>query len=135
MQSLSTVWLNGRTLGQHASGYTSKTYVIAPELLQARNNVLVVKADATQPDSWWYDGGGIYRHVTLAIVTTPGPFFPVNALYVPAVVSGQISWSSGVPVAAADFLFQATVANSADTSFDVAVYVFDCLNLCPLCDL
>ena len=117
------MWLNGRALGQHASGYTSQTYVIAPELLQARNNVLVVKADATQPDSWWYDGGGIYRHVTLAIVTTPGPFFPVNALYAPAVVSGQISWASGVPIAAADFIFQATVANSADTSFDVAVYV------------
>jgi hypothetical protein len=116
------VWLNGRTLGQHASGYTSQTYVIPPELLLARNNVLVVKADATQPDSWWYDGGGIYRHVTLAIITTPGPFFPVNALYSPAVVSGQISWSSGAPIAAADFLFEVTVANAADKPFDLAVY-------------
>ncbi len=116
------MWLNGRTLGQHASGYTSQTYVIPPELLLPRNNVLVVKADATQPDSWWYDGGGIYRHVTLAIITTPGPFFPVNSLYSPAVVSGQISWSSGDPIAAADFLFEVTVANAADKAFDLAVY-------------
>ena len=112
------MWLNGRTLGQHASGYTSQTYVIPPELLLPRNNVLVVKADATQPDSWWYDGGGIYRHVTLAVITTPGPFFPVNTLYSPAVVSGQISWSSGAPIAAADFLFEVTVANAADQAFE-----------------
>lgn len=116
------MWLNGQLLGQHASGYTAQTYVVPPQLLLPRNNVLVVKADATQPDSWWYDGGGIYRHVTLAIVTSPGPFFPASALYVPAVVSGQISWSSGAPVAAADFLFQATAANTADASFQLAVY-------------
>eukprot|EP00438_Fugacium_kawagutii_P028301 Skav219876 [mRNA] locus=scaffold777:248990:256618:+ [translate_table: standard] len=27
------------------------------------NNTLAVYVDATSPDGWWYDGGGIYRHV------------------------------------------------------------------------
>jgi len=31
-------------------------------------NVLVVHVDATTPDGWWYDGGGIYRKVRLVSV-------------------------------------------------------------------
>jgi hypothetical protein len=122
IQSLSTVWLNGQTLGQHASGYTSQTYIIPPQLLLPRNNVLVVKADATQPDGWWYDGGGIYRHVSLAIISTPGPYFPVGALYTPAAVVGPVSWPDDAPSAAADFMFQATVANPSSSAFQLQVY-------------
>ena len=32
------------------------------------NNLLAVYVDATAPDGWWYDGGGIYRHVWLTTV-------------------------------------------------------------------
>lgn len=33
------------------------------------DNVLAVHVDATAPDGWWYDGGGIYRHVWLTTVS------------------------------------------------------------------
>ena len=33
------------------------------------DNVLAVYVDATAPDGWWYDGGGIYRHVWLTTVS------------------------------------------------------------------
>lgn len=48
VQSLSTVWLNGLTLGQHTSGYSAqtRTYILPPQLFKSTKNVLVVKADA-----------------------------------------------------------------------------------------
>ena len=36
------------------------------------SNVLAVLVDATAPDGWWYDGGGIYRHVWRT-TTSPAP--------------------------------------------------------------
>jgi hypothetical protein len=30
--------------------------------------LLAVRADATRPDGWWYDGGGIYRSVRLVVL-------------------------------------------------------------------
>ncbi len=30
-------------------------------------NLLAVHVDATGRDGWWYEGGGIYRHVWLEV--------------------------------------------------------------------
>lgn len=126
------MWLNGQTLGEHSSGYTPQTYVLPVQLLQLRNNVLVVKADATQPDSWWYDGGGIYRHVTLSIITTPGPFFAINSLYSSGIVVGPVSWAGDVPSAAALVAIEATVTNPSSSAFKLQVYAFCFLLLPPV---
>ncbi|MGA2747994.1 MAG: beta-galactosidase GalA [Verrucomicrobiota bacterium] len=63
----SMVWLNGHFLGRHSSGYTSYRYDIAPYALCGGNNVLVVFLDPRTFEGWWYEGGGIYRHVWLNV--------------------------------------------------------------------
>ena len=37
-------------------------------LAQHGSAVLAVRSDCTQPTGWWYDGGGLYRHVSLYLV-------------------------------------------------------------------
>ncbi|NLK41547.1 MAG: glycoside hydrolase family 2 protein [Planctomycetes bacterium] len=68
----STVWINGRQIGQRPSGYVSQRYNLTPHLkATGRENVIAVRTDTTvQPDSRWYTGQGIYRHVRL-IATEP----------------------------------------------------------------
>ncbi len=61
----SRVWLNGKELGRHSSGYTSFRYDLGEAAVYGGKNVLVVRADATGSEGWWYEGGGIYRHVRL----------------------------------------------------------------------
>lgn len=61
-----TVWLNGFLLGNHASGYTSFHYDISDVANYGGRNVLAVRVDATEFEGWWYEGGGIYRHVWLS---------------------------------------------------------------------
>jgi beta-galactosidase len=61
----SEAWINGRYLGKRPGGYVSFSYEIAP-WLKERGNVIAVKVDnSRQPNSRWYSGSGIYRHVRL----------------------------------------------------------------------
>jgi beta-galactosidase len=63
-----TVYLNGRQLGTHPYGYTSFTFDLTPELNFADANVLAVRVDnSEQPNSRWYSGSGIYRHVRVVV--------------------------------------------------------------------
>lgn len=66
----SAVFLNGTLLGRHQSGYTSFGFDVTDLVKTGQPNVLAVRADATDNEGWWYEGGGIYRHVRL-IVTDP----------------------------------------------------------------
>jgi beta-galactosidase len=61
----SIVWVNGHRIGRHESGYTGFSYDVTDVLKYGEENVLVVRADATQWEGWWYEGAGIYRHVWL----------------------------------------------------------------------
>jgi beta-galactosidase len=64
----SDVWINGNHLGNHPFGYTSFYYDTTPYLKYGDENVLAVKVDnSKQPNSRWYSGSGIYRHVWLVI--------------------------------------------------------------------
>jgi len=66
-----TVYLNGHKLGTHPYGYTSFTFDLTPDLNFAGPNVLAVRVDnSAQPNSRWYSGSGIYRHVRV-VVTDP----------------------------------------------------------------
>jgi beta-galactosidase len=66
-----TVYLNGHKLGDHPYGYTAFTFDLTAELNFAGSNVLAVRVDnSAQPNSRWYSGSGIYRHVRV-IVTDP----------------------------------------------------------------
>lgn len=61
----STVWVNGVCLGTWPYGYSSFSYDLTG-VLKARGNVIAVRVDnSQQPNSRWYSGSGIYRHVRL----------------------------------------------------------------------
>lgn len=67
-----TVWINGHRLGTRPYGYSSFSYDLTPYL--QTDNVITVKVDdSDQPNSRWYSGCGIYRHVWLT---------KVNALHI-----------------------------------------------------
>jgi beta-galactosidase len=59
------VWVNGFYLGTEPSGYTSFHYDLTDYLNYGGSNVVVVRADATLEEGWFYEGAGIYRHVWL----------------------------------------------------------------------
>jgi beta-galactosidase len=61
----SLVWLNGHCLGRHVSGYSGFRYDISRFANYGGKNELVVRADATRFEGWFYEGAGMYRHVWL----------------------------------------------------------------------
>ena len=77
------VWINGFYLGNNKSGYIGANYDITDFLHFDRNNVIVVRVDATQFEGWFYEGAGIYRHVWLngyppAHIASDGLFLYAN---------------------------------------------------------
>ncbi len=61
----SDLYLNQYYIGTHVSGYTGFYYDITDFLNIGGENVLAIRVDATGREGWWYEGGGIYRHVWL----------------------------------------------------------------------
>jgi beta-galactosidase len=59
------VWLNGHYLGKWHSGYAPWRYDITQVALYGATNILAVHVDPSSSEGWWYEGGGIYRHVWL----------------------------------------------------------------------
>ena len=60
------VWINGQLLGQRPYGYSSFRFDHTPHLKFGARNVVAVRVDnSDQPNSRWYSGCGIYRHVWL----------------------------------------------------------------------
>src|SRR6266516_2019998 len=67
----SEVWINGQYLGKRPYGYSSFQYELTPHLRYGARNVIAVRVDnSQQPNSRWYSGSGIYRHVRL-VTTDP----------------------------------------------------------------
>ena len=61
----STVYVNGQKVGYRPYGYSSFEYDITPYLKEGENVVAVRVDNSDQPNSRWYSGCGIYRHVWL----------------------------------------------------------------------
>ena len=66
----STVYVNGQKVGFRPYGYSSFEYDITPYVHEGENVVAVRVDNSDQPNSRWYSGCGIYRHVWL---TTTNP--------------------------------------------------------------
>lgn len=63
----SDVWVNGEHLGRHPYGYTSFNYNVT-RFIKKGENIIAVRVDnSLQPNSRWYSGSGIYRHVWLNV--------------------------------------------------------------------
>jgi len=63
----SQIWLNGQLIGKHASGYSGFNLDISKTAKFSADNVIAVHVDPRQFEGWWYEGGGIYRHVYLNV--------------------------------------------------------------------
>jgi len=102
----SDVWINGRHLDFHPSGYTGFRYELTP-YLRTGDNVIAVRADTShQPASRWYAGGGVYRHVRL--VTRGDVHIDADGSYV---TTPNIVLTAPGQAASADLRVQATVVN------------------------
>ncbi len=64
----STVWLNGQLLGTRPFGYISFHYDVTEHVVEGENVVAVRVDNSHQPNTRWYSGSGIYRHVRLVVV-------------------------------------------------------------------
>jgi beta-galactosidase len=86
------VWINGNFLGENKSGYSGFRYDVSKYLNYGGTNVIAVHVDPTWFEGWWYEGGGIYRHVWLNAtapvhVAPDGTFVTTNVdLGVPSAV-------------------------------------------------
>ena len=61
----STVWLNGKLVGNYPYGYSSFVHDLTPYIVKGKNVIAVKVDNSQQPNSRWYSGSGIYRHVRL----------------------------------------------------------------------
>lgn len=81
--SNSQYWLNGHELGAQHSGYSSFRYDITDLVKCGADNILTVRVDPHY-DGWWYEGGGIYRHVRL-VTLDPVHIAPWGVFVAPTV--------------------------------------------------
>lgn len=64
----SQVWVNGQELRKNDNGYIGFRVDISDVAHYGdRPNVISVKCDPGEAQGWWYEGGGIYRHVWLTV--------------------------------------------------------------------
>lgn len=65
----STVYINGRMVGNYPYGYSPFAYDITDYVTAdgVTENVISVKVNHQQPSSRWYSGSGIYRNVDLVV--------------------------------------------------------------------
>ena len=111
----SEVWINGHRLGRRPFGYVSFGYELTGLLERGddRPNTLAVRTDTTaQPDSRWYTGQGIYRHVRL--VTTDAVRIAPSGLFVS---TPQVSAERAV------VRLSASVVNGSDQARDLSVHL------------
>jgi beta-galactosidase len=59
------VAINGQFIAHNMSGYAPFRFDISDYANYGGKNVLLVRADATLGEGWFYEGAGIYRHVWL----------------------------------------------------------------------
>lgn len=76
----SSVFLNGKPIGNHGYGYTPFEIDITNAVVPGKANLLAVKVDTTGQTSRWYSGSGIFRHVWLT--TTPATHLVPTGFFV-----------------------------------------------------
>lgn len=103
----SQVWLNGKLLGRHPSGYTPFSYDITQLAQIGGDNVIAVRVDPSQFEGHWYEGGGIYRHVHLTALA------PLHVAQWGTYVVSNVPGGAQGADAQADLAIQITLENSA----------------------
>jgi beta-galactosidase len=104
-----TVWINGHRLGTHASGYTGFRYDITDFAAFGGANTVAVRVDSRQFEGWWYEGGGIYRHVWLVKAD------PLHVAQWGTYVTARIQGADNAGNAPADVTARTTLENNGTT--------------------
>jgi beta-galactosidase len=78
-------WVNGKLVGSEYSGYTRSRFDITDVAKPGSENTIIVQVDPRW-DGWWYEGGGIYRHVRLVTVA-PVHIAPDGVFIAPTVAA------------------------------------------------
>ena len=90
-----TVYLNGCIITRSFSGYTPFEADITDYVLFDDDNVLAIKIEPCEPEGWWYEGAGIYRHVTL--IKTDRLSVDLYGIYVKTSISDE-KWQTNAVV-------------------------------------
>ena len=113
------VFVNGAFVRHHEEGYTSFTVWLhnaSAPLRYGGANEVVVYLDATEPELWCYEGGGIFRHVWLesagAVSIVPWGFAAPTAVEGPIIGADP---SAPQTTALAAILPRIDIANAAGT--------------------
>ena len=120
------VWLNGEHLGHHSSGYVGFRFrldgLACFRAGRGASNVVAVRVDPRANEGWFYEGGGIYRHVWLLTAAAAAHIAPLG-VFAPATLTGAIDRSArgagGYAVADAEVTV-ATELEGAHPAADVA---------------
>lgn len=104
------VWLNGRCLTRHVSGFSSFKVDLAAHANYGGKNTLVVRVDAARTEGWYYEGAGIYRHAWL--VKTP----PVHVAHWGTFVTSTLAPDGSATVAA-----ETTLRNDSATAAEAVL--------------
>jgi beta-galactosidase len=62
------IYVNGKFVVEHQSGYVPCLVDITSLAVPGQPATIAVHVDPSKPEGWWYEGGGIYRHVWLTAV-------------------------------------------------------------------
>ena len=129
----SDVWLNGQILGHRPFGYIGFEYNLTPYLKFGYTNVLSVRVDNShQPNSRWYSGSGIYRHVWVTVtdplhvahwgtyVTTPKVSAESATVRIRTQVQNDSPARRGMTLVTEILNVQGTVVASAETNETLA---------------
>jgi len=108
-----TVWFNGTVVDRNFSGYNGINIDLTPFARYGQlTNSLAIRIDANAMEGWWYEGGGLYRHVKL--VSRDPVHIATDGLYADPHQNAEGGWT--VPV-------QTTVKNIAERAADIVVEV------------
>jgi beta-galactosidase len=97
------IYVNGRLISRHPGGYTSFHVDLAGSVRFGAENLLAVYVDPANFEGWWYEGGGIYRHVWLNIAN------PVHVAPWGVYATSEVADVTGAP--SAKLHIETTVAN------------------------
>ena len=102
------VYLNGHLIGNEPSGYIATRYDVTDQALYGQRNMLAVRVDATRFEGWWYEGAGIYRHVSL--LKTPQMHVKPWGVF----VSSRVNTRKGKAIGPAWICVTTDLANDSD---------------------
>ena len=108
-----TVYVNGKQVYFQDDGYDPFMVDIADAVNYGGTNVIAVHVDPRGGEGWWYEGGGIYRHVWLNVAD------PVHVIPWGVYVTSDVHNILTAPSAALTIQTHLTNAGTTDRSITV----------------